>query len=259
MNLDKRPLALASVALALGIAGSLVVQRVRAAGVPTKGALTYSGYLALADGALVNATKDIALLAYDSATGGTLVCQVISSPVSVVAGRFQLSLSDTCATAIHASADIWIDIQVEGASLGRTKIGATPYALEAGNALSAATAASATNARNAANAANAALFAGNAPESFQRTLKGTCSSGIASIAADGTTTCNTFGVFRKNGNNGSVSCSTFCNGSQWGGASYTGTCVGARKTTTLEWVACDVTNFVDNAQNLDCWCSRPTD
>jgi hypothetical protein len=140
----RRHWAVAIVTLTIGITGTLVVQRVRAAGAPTTNALTYTGYLALLDGTAVNGSKNLALLAYDGATAGNLVCQVLSTPVVVTAGRFQLALPDVCATAVKAKADLWIDVQVDGASIGRTKLGAVPYALEASHAVSADSATAAT-------------------------------------------------------------------------------------------------------------------
>jgi hypothetical protein len=69
-----------------------------------------------------------------------------STSIALDSGRFSVALPDTCATAVKASPDAWAEVLVDGASLGRTKIGAVPYALEAGHA---------TNADNATNATNA--------------------------------------------------------------------------------------------------------
>jgi hypothetical protein len=46
-------------------------------------------------------------------------------------------LPDACVTAAHAKADLWVDVSVDGASIGRTKLGAVPYAVEAEHAVSA--------------------------------------------------------------------------------------------------------------------------
>lgn len=244
------------IAAALGIGTTLLVQRVKAAGVPAKGALTYSGFLTQSDGTPINGSKPVALFGYTAQTATDPVCQVLSTPVTFTAGWFKILLPETCVAAVHASTELWIDVQVEGMSVGRTRVGAVPYSLEAASAVQATTAASATV------AANATLFAGNAPSAFQRPLKNSCASGMTSLAADGTASCSAFAVFKKTqwGNDGTVSCNVFCAGAQWGGASATGTCVAARKTDTKEWVDCTTTNYVDGAKNgLECWCSRPTD
>ncbi len=39
---------------------------------------------------------------------------------------------------MKANPDLWIEVQVEGSLLGRSKLGAVPYALEAGRASDAA-------------------------------------------------------------------------------------------------------------------------
>src|SRR5512133_44958 len=147
--------AIAVIAVTFGMGITALVQRVKAAGVPAKGALTYSGFLTQTDGSPVNGSKPVALFAYGSQSGTDPVCQVLSSPVSFTAGWFKVQLPETCASAVHATAELWIDVQVEGVSVGRTKIGAVPYSLEAGNAIQAATASS------AAVAANAALLGGS--------------------------------------------------------------------------------------------------
>jgi hypothetical protein len=56
--------------------------------------------------------------------------------VTPVAGRFQLALPD-CQAAVGASPDLWLEAIVDGKSLGRTKLGAVPYAIEASHAVSA--------------------------------------------------------------------------------------------------------------------------
>jgi hypothetical protein len=50
---------------------------------------------------------------------------------SLVAGRFQVKLPVSCTEAVKGSPDIWVEVEVDGGPLGRTKLGAVPYALEA--------------------------------------------------------------------------------------------------------------------------------
>lgn len=140
---------------ALASALTLLVQRVRAAGIPVKGTLTYTGALANPDGTPVTApSKQIGLFAYDAQTGGTIVqdCTVMSSTVNLTGGQFQIQLPDACSAQIKVAPDLWLEVQVDGTSLGRIKLGAVPYAVEAGHAVSADLAANATHAALAADA-----------------------------------------------------------------------------------------------------------
>lgn len=124
--------------LTIGAAGTLIVQRVRAAGIPASGALTYSGVLTGPDGVPVNGSKAVALAVFDQKENGTLVCQVLSTPTPVNAGHFQLPLPDACTTAVKTHPELWVDVQVDGVSLlGRTRLGAVPYAVEAASAANA--------------------------------------------------------------------------------------------------------------------------
>ncbi len=140
----RRRIAISVAAVAVGIGGTLAVQRVLAAGVPTTATLTYSGELALPDGTAVEGKRNIGLALYDAVTAGKRVCDVVSAEVDVVRGRFQIPLVQACADAVKATPDLWVDVQVDGASIGRTKLGAVPYALEAGHALRADQASRAT-------------------------------------------------------------------------------------------------------------------
>lgn len=152
MNRSSRLLASAVAALTLGAAAILFVEHVRAAGAPATNAFAYSGTLTLPDGSAVQGSKNIGLAVYTSQTATTPTCQVISAPVPVSAGHFQIALPDTCIAAAKASPDLWVDVQVDGASVGKTKLGAIPYAVEASHAVQADSAANATNAANAAKA-----------------------------------------------------------------------------------------------------------
>jgi len=138
--------------MALGAAASLVVQHVRAAGAPETGSLKYSGQLALLDGSAVSGAKNIALGLYDAATAGARVCDAPSTTVTVNAGRFEVPLPDTCVVAIRANPNLWAEVQVDGAAVGRAKLAAVPYAIEANRAVSAITASSAAVAQTAASA-----------------------------------------------------------------------------------------------------------
>lgn len=143
-------------AMAVGAAASLVVQHVRAAGAPESGSLTYSGQLALVDGSVVSGPKNIGLALFDAATAGTRVCDAPSTSITVTAGRFAVPLPDVCVTAIKANPNLWVEVQVDGGAISRSKLAAVPYAIEASRAVSALTASSATVAASAEVAAKLA-------------------------------------------------------------------------------------------------------
>jgi hypothetical protein len=131
---------------ALASAATLIVQQVGAAGIPATGTLTYTGYLESPDGTAVSTAKNIALAVYDAVTAGNKVCEVNSAPITPVSGRFQIALPGGCTAQISANPELWIEVWVDGTSLGRTKLGAVPYAVEAGHAVTADSATTAANA-----------------------------------------------------------------------------------------------------------------
>jgi hypothetical protein len=118
-------------ALIGALASYVVIRSASAVGIPTTGALTYAGVLEDSSGAPLTGSKNIALEVYDAATAGQKRCEVSSQPYTLVAGRFEIPLPDTCATAVQGDPDLWIDVLVDGASTGRAKLGAVPYAIEA--------------------------------------------------------------------------------------------------------------------------------
>jgi len=118
-------------ALVGGAAMYLGARSARAVGIPATGPLTYAGVLEDASGTPISGAKNIAVEVYDAASAGTLRCQVSSQSYTLVAGRFEIPLPDTCAAAVEAEPDLWIDVLVDGASTGRSKLGAAPYAIEA--------------------------------------------------------------------------------------------------------------------------------
>jgi hypothetical protein len=117
---------------------TLLAVRARAAGIPDADVLTYTGYLEDADGRpLTDELSGISLEVWDAAEAGKRLCDTSVENVTPQAGRFQLVLPAECVDAVKATPNVWIDVKVEGASLGRTKLGAVPYAVEAGHATSA--------------------------------------------------------------------------------------------------------------------------
>jgi hypothetical protein len=97
------------------------------------GALTYSGTIEDASGAPATGSKEFRMELFDAVSGGAQKCTVTQT-VALTNGRFQVALPDTCTEAIAASPDLWVEVVVDGTSLGRTKLGAVPYAVEAARA-----------------------------------------------------------------------------------------------------------------------------
>jgi hypothetical protein len=114
-----------------------LVGRARAAGAPTAQPLTYSGILTDTAGTPLSGAKNIQITLFDMATAGTQQCSVGPTATMLTSGAFQVVLPAACAAAIHANGDLWIEVFVDGTSLGRTKLGAVPYAIEADHAVNA--------------------------------------------------------------------------------------------------------------------------
>jgi hypothetical protein len=67
------------------------------------------------------------------------VCTEELAPgTEVTNGRFRIALEDDCVDDVHADPDRWVEVEVEGVVLGRTKAAAVPYALEADRAVDSA-------------------------------------------------------------------------------------------------------------------------
>ncbi len=120
----------------LVLAGSLatfLAVRARAAGIPAANALTYTGYLETPDGKPIATDINVTVNVWDAATDGKKVCEATAEKLKPVAGRFQVPLPD-CQAPVGATPDLWLEALIDGTSLGRTKVGAVPYAVEANHA-----------------------------------------------------------------------------------------------------------------------------
>ena len=124
----------ASVLAAVALGAGFLIGRARATGAPAAMPMTYSATLTDPSGAPLTGSKSIVLQIFDAATAGNMQCSVGPTSVTLVAGGFSVPLVDACTSAVHATADLWIEVFVDGASLGRTKLGAVPFALEADRA-----------------------------------------------------------------------------------------------------------------------------
>ncbi len=113
------------------------VGRAWAEGVPTSSPLYFSG--TITEGATpVEGTRDVIVRFWDRDTGGTNVCTTTAAGAVVRTGRFRIALDAACTTAVQATPDLWVEVQIGTTPLpGRMKVGAVPYALESGRAVAA--------------------------------------------------------------------------------------------------------------------------
>jgi hypothetical protein len=133
MNLQRLATAGAS-ALSMGIVLGYLGGGAYAAGIPTSNALTYAGVLSDPGGVPLTGIKRIQISLFNRATpDGVIQCTAGPEMKTLVAGGFQMDLT-ACAKAINATPDLWVEVFVDGVSLGRAKLGAVPFALEAGHA-----------------------------------------------------------------------------------------------------------------------------
>jgi hypothetical protein len=127
---------------AAGLAAGLTLGRAGAQGIPSVDPLHYSGILVdKSTGAPVNGSRAITLSLWDSETATTADHQkCVSRPpqeTPVTNGRFRIALDLSCLTAVHQNKDLWVEVIVGTDSLGRRKVGAAPFAVEADSADSA--------------------------------------------------------------------------------------------------------------------------
>ncbi len=128
-------------AVATAAAGGYLIGHARAAGIPSTKALVYSGVLTDDKGvALVDAKNiQIAITNADE----SLKCATDPKSQTLSAGAFSVELPDACVALVHQTPDLWVQVYVDGAALGKTKLGAVPYAVEAAKAVAADTASAA--------------------------------------------------------------------------------------------------------------------
>lgn len=113
---------------------TLLAVRARAAGIPDADVLTYTGYLENPDGTPLTGKHAISVRFLAAADATKALCGADSSDTDLLSGRFQVPLPD-CTEIVKANPNLFVDVQVDGAWLGPTKLGAVPYAVEAGRAM----------------------------------------------------------------------------------------------------------------------------
>jgi hypothetical protein len=123
--------------VAAALTGVIVNHRLASAnGVPTSNPLYYSGRIA-ENGTPANGTRSIIIDFWDDAASTDTShrkCETAATATTVTNGLFRVALDPSCVPAVHGSTDLWAEITVGTVSLGRRKIGAVPYALEAAHA-----------------------------------------------------------------------------------------------------------------------------
>lgn len=149
---NKTKWAAAAFVLALGLTGAFFAGTSFAAGIPPTGALTYSGLLQDTAGQALAGPQfvEVKLWNHPSATANANVLCDSGTPSSVplVSGHFSLVLPDACTNAVANNSDVYAEVLVGAtaasvASLGRSKLGAVPYAVNADNAVRASSASAA--------------------------------------------------------------------------------------------------------------------
>jgi hypothetical protein len=123
--------------LTCGAIAGYAIGMTRAEGIPGTGALTYSGILEDVSLTPLTGNKNVQVALWDAVSGGNKLCETSSQPIALVRGRFEVVLPDDCVDQVKTKADTWVEVIVDGAPLPRAKIGAVPYAVEAGHAMSA--------------------------------------------------------------------------------------------------------------------------
>lgn len=109
------------------------VGRARADGVPTVSPLYYGGVLD-DGGRPVEGMRNVTIRLWDMASGGTAACTTVTPNTTFSAGRFRIELDAACTGAVRANPNLWAEVLVDSTTFARTKLGAVPYALEAGRA-----------------------------------------------------------------------------------------------------------------------------
>jgi hypothetical protein len=118
----------------------------------------------------------------DATTAGTPLCQTVASTTSIVGGRFRIALASSCKTAINQNNNAYVEVIDGATSLGRTPIGAVPYAVEADHAASADNATTAATAQAAGGTLAQQVVPSGAVMAFNLSA---CPTGWSALAAAG--------------------------------------------------------------------------
>jgi hypothetical protein len=139
MNREALKLSIAGTLLTFSAALGYHLSTAKASGAPTVNPLAYGGFLEN-NGTPIDGVDAITINLWNDATSvavANLVCAT-SSTTRVNQGYFRVPLNSTCLGAVENNADTWAEVVVGGQSLGRSKVSAAPYAIEADRASAAA-------------------------------------------------------------------------------------------------------------------------
>jgi hypothetical protein len=127
---------LAVMGIGVGVlAVGLAARRTWAVGVPSVAPLSYSGVLQDAEGKGLSGEHALQIRFWNVADGsGEALCTSGEVPVTLVDGRFSLPLPEECVSRVQTDPDVWVEVILDDSVLGRSKLGAVPYALEANRA-----------------------------------------------------------------------------------------------------------------------------
>lgn len=121
--------------------GLMVGTAALADGIPQSEPLAYSGVLE-ESGAPVTGQRELRVVLWNDATLSAPAnkrCETVPpAPIQVTNGNFRVVLDATCVTAVQQTPELWVEVVVQNQSLGRAKLGAVPYAVEAARASDAA-------------------------------------------------------------------------------------------------------------------------
>jgi len=216
-----------------------LIGHARANGIPTGGALVFSGVLE-ENNTPVNDPRSFYATVFDAESAGNSVCSTPPTVIQVNNGSFRLPLPSQCEDAVKQNPNLWIQIGVGTDVLPRTKLSAVPYALEAGRAQT-------LGAVLPSSLGGTGLAAG--PTAKSHFLRGSTTAGAWT---SGPIQTEDLPIFVSGGNNGSVTCNSWCAT----GTAMHGTCVGAKDTVTGDYHACDATIPVPAPPaGLLCYCS----
>lgn len=98
--------------LLIAVCSGYLIKSVSAAGAPTQGALVYSAQLTDLNGTPVSGTKNVQVALYQKQTPAAEErpeCIANMAGLSLIAGRFQVGLPETCADATRKLTDLWIE------------------------------------------------------------------------------------------------------------------------------------------------------
>jgi hypothetical protein len=176
-----RAASLAVLAVGAGLAALALRGRAGAEGIPSSEPLFFSGEL-IENGVPVEGARPVSLILWSSATATDAAskrCETAVASAALVKGSFRVALNPTCVAQVRSTPDLWIETLVGGKSLGRRKIGAAPYAIEAEHASSATRAEEAVGALNARIAALEEKVAALTEGAGRTVQSGTVSAGMA--------------------------------------------------------------------------------